>query len=349
MNPRSKISLQKLALTLGLAKSTVSMALRDDPRVAPATREKVRQAARIHGYLPDADVATLMAHIQARKPPTYHANLAIVQIFRTRVAARELDGIRQRAAELGYKVDFFDDFARHANPVKMLQARGIQGVLFIGWPFREFPQDVQKFLPICEYFPTVVLNSKPEAPLLNSVTSDPFLTMHTACEELFALGYRRPVAFINQYLDSGQNGGFTGAFLSFQRRLERPHRLAPFYDLYKPDRALAHIRKVQPDCVITHDPDVITTLQSAGYSVPGDIGIAHLDLNADLRAAAMSGVDQNHDLLGQVAVDVVVAQIHRSESGIPKPRRCISVDGTWFAGKTTASAITRTKRPRAKA
>lgn len=339
MNPNSKISLQRLAKELGLAKSTVSMALRDDPRVALATRQRVKEAASQLGYSADADVATLMARIQARKPPTYHANLALIQISKTRVATREFDGCYKRAAELGYKIDHIEDYQQYANPLKLLEARGIQGVVFIGWPWREYPQDWEKLLPICNRLANAVLASKPDNPMLNSVTNDAYLSMHLACQKLLSLGYQRPSACVNKYLDNAQDGAFTGAFLEFQRRLPTKDRIAPNYDLYNPKLTIPWIEKVKPDCIITHDAAQFDTLQQAGYDIPGDIGFAHLDLNADHYAKGFSGIDQNHHLLGEVAVDAVVAQIQRSEFGVPKTRRCIAVDAIWVSGQTTVSRL----------
>lgn len=48
-----------LARKLGLSASTISLALRDDPRVAVETRERVRAAMREAGYVPDATASAL--------------------------------------------------------------------------------------------------------------------------------------------------------------------------------------------------------------------------------------------------------------------------------------------------
>lgn len=50
-----------LAARLGISTSTVSRALRNDPRISAAMRERVRAAARDSGYVPNPLVSALMA------------------------------------------------------------------------------------------------------------------------------------------------------------------------------------------------------------------------------------------------------------------------------------------------
>ncbi len=54
-----KVTLQRLALELGLSTATVSLALRDSPVVAEATRLKVQDVARARGYVANRGAASL--------------------------------------------------------------------------------------------------------------------------------------------------------------------------------------------------------------------------------------------------------------------------------------------------
>ena len=56
---RGKVTLQRLALELGLSTATVSLALRDSPVVAEATRQKVQDVARARGYVANRGAASL--------------------------------------------------------------------------------------------------------------------------------------------------------------------------------------------------------------------------------------------------------------------------------------------------
>lgn len=57
--PFGKVTLQKLATELGLSTATVSLALRDSPVVAEATRLRVQEAARERGYVANRGAASL--------------------------------------------------------------------------------------------------------------------------------------------------------------------------------------------------------------------------------------------------------------------------------------------------
>lgn len=54
-----RVTLQRLALDLGLSTATVSLALRDSPVVAEGTRLRVQEAARASGYVPNRSAAAL--------------------------------------------------------------------------------------------------------------------------------------------------------------------------------------------------------------------------------------------------------------------------------------------------
>jgi LacI family transcriptional regulator len=58
--PRSSVTSHDVARLAGLSQSTVSRALRDDPRVAVVTRERVRAAAASLGYVPNASARNLV-------------------------------------------------------------------------------------------------------------------------------------------------------------------------------------------------------------------------------------------------------------------------------------------------
>lgn len=57
--PIGRVTLQGLARELGLSTATISLALRDSPMVAEATRLKVREAARVRGYVANRSAAAL--------------------------------------------------------------------------------------------------------------------------------------------------------------------------------------------------------------------------------------------------------------------------------------------------
>ena len=73
-------------------------------------------------------------------------------------------------------------------------------------------------------------------------------------------------------------------------------------------------------------------LEDAGWQVPRDIGLAHLDRVADLQGWA--GTRQNHESVGYAAIDTVIGQLHRNEIGMPPFQKCTFTNSTWVPGAT---------------
>src|SRR5881398_3589545 len=71
-SPARRITMRDIAQRLGIDQSTVSLALRDHPRISEALRRKVRDAAGEMGYQPDAMLSALAHYRRANveKPVT---------------------------------------------------------------------------------------------------------------------------------------------------------------------------------------------------------------------------------------------------------------------------------------
>ena len=74
-----KVTIQSMAKELGLSRNTVAMALKDDPKVALVTRERVLRMAKRNGYLGENVYVE-----EVRAPQEKHYN---IMVLRTRDAA----------------------------------------------------------------------------------------------------------------------------------------------------------------------------------------------------------------------------------------------------------------------
>jgi LacI family transcriptional regulator len=45
-------------------------------------------------------------------------------------------------------------------------------------------------------------------------------------------------------------------------------------------------------------------------------------------------MNQNNDLVGAAAVDLVVGELHRNEAGIPTYPKCVMIESQWIEGTT---------------
>ena len=84
MKQRTTPSMAEIAAAAGVAKSTVSLALRNDPRVAPEAREHIQQVAESMGYQTNALVARLMAELRRSKKQSHVATLAMINVSKVK-------------------------------------------------------------------------------------------------------------------------------------------------------------------------------------------------------------------------------------------------------------------------
>jgi LacI family transcriptional regulator len=114
--------------------------------------------------------------------------------------------------------------------------------------------------------------------------------------------------------------------------IQPPPYLAQDWAAEKRERFPAWLQKCRVDAVICSEPGPIELLARAGYRIPGQIGLAHLAV--ECAGMPCAGIDQNSELVGAAAVDVVVGQLHRNERGIATPSRAVMVEGRWLDGPT---------------
>lgn len=74
------VTLREVAREAGLTKSAVSLALRHDPRIPPATRRRVAACARRLGYRRNAVVAHLMSELRRGTEAGPRATVALLNL-----------------------------------------------------------------------------------------------------------------------------------------------------------------------------------------------------------------------------------------------------------------------------
>lgn len=352
-----------VAKEAGVAKSTVSLALRNDPRVAEAQRRRIQKLASKMGYQTNALVARLMAEMRRARKQRHVATLAVINAIPLEHAHKKIshmenlvDGIRQRSEQLGYTLDHFlllDPKVRPDRLARILQARGIQGVAIYGiWN----ESDLHGCQPIWDQFPCVTIGFRLKTPPLNFVEIDHYASAMSACDRLRSLGYQRTGIVLTQWLDEVMEHRLIAGYRS-SFRVGEEH--APILLLDNPDpdgRTLAKskrrffewIRKYRLDSFICISKYLLDWVKEMGIGVPKEMGAILLDLPREFRGIA-AGMETPQEWSGMIAVDMLVGQIHRSERGVPAFQRGTLVESQWRPGPTVREKDkTHTKRPSGK-
>jgi len=190
---------------------------------------------------------------------------------------------------------------------------------------------------VWDEFPAVVTGVRTRKPALSFACADHYGLALTAFEHALAAGYRRPGLVLDPVIDELIEGRFTAGFMTGQMKfLEKAARLAPFtaicaarQDLVSFERWLA---KTRPDVVFTLYHEVERWLSQLGLKAGKDIGLVQYEWRAD--HAHWAGMDQRNDLVGEAAVDMLVAMVQHGEKGPPAWPRATLITSQWVDGRT---------------
>ena len=334
-------TLKDIAIAAGVGKTTVSLALRNDPRLRIGTRERIQAIAAEMGYCANATVAALMAQLRASRTASYQATLGLVNASHERDWLKTystfrswVTGALRRATQLGYGLDDFwlsEPGIPPGRLASILASRGVRGLIIMGvMDHNSLPPGLEE---ISARLPGVVVGLRTTRPPLHCATNDQFATALDAVREVLKLGYRRPGLVIEAQVDANVDHRFSAGFAVGQRALPRPQRLPVFdFDRTQPAGFEAWFQKHRPDVILGLHEEVKTWLARMKIRVPREVGLVHLDRTADMEGWA--GMDQRNDHVGVAAIDMIVGQIHRNESGIPEIPRSVMIESAWVAGRS---------------
>lgn len=330
-----------MARHAGVALTTASYALRSHPKIPESTRLRVREAAEALGYRVNATIGRLMAELRADRPVSELTTLVWINchperdIYYSRPWLKPwLQGARARAVQLGWQLDemWMDDPMLGPSRLRqVLRARAVPGVL-IAPTYTSggvFEMD-------CSSFAVATMARTFRQPRFHQAAPDDFANTITAWEGLWALGYRRIGFFspplVCEWTDQRQVGAFLRASFAAPPELRLPPLVQPEDE--PADLAVFQrwFRRWKPDAIITPGRRPYEWLESSGIRVPDDCGLAHLNLGADVLGWA--GIDQQLEWIAASAVDMLVGQIHRNETGVPLVPKELLIKGLWFQGST---------------
>jgi LacI family transcriptional regulator len=341
-----------VARAAGVGKTTVSLALRDHPKITLATRQRVKAVAEKLGYRPDPALAQIAAHRwRTREHPsdfvlafitTPHPWAHNETVPELRVAAME------HGTRLGYHVEHFrqEDYPGPKPLARVLFHRGIRGVI-VGQILDE--RFVQEFP--WESFTSVGCHVGYVRPPVNVVIPDFHHGVARAWSEAVAAGYRRIGVALLQEMQAVDLFDKVSAALFCQSRqtpevAQIPVRHFPMDDQQEFQKWL---EEYQPDVVLGWNVTVCSWLARCGRQVPRDIAFVSLDNfpSTVFNDCQVTGLNPDYALIGHTAVEQLDLLLRANRSGIPTRPLTVHVPSEWIPGETLPAAAGR-RRPRAR-
>ncbi len=316
------VTLQDLADTLGVARSTVSRALRDDPQISPDTRRHVRRLARDLGYHPNA---------AARALTRRHSGVVGVAlprsapfVFANPYFATLLEGIASVAEDAGVPILF--SASPSPDYERWLREGRVDGLIALGYGLHA--HDLARLEVLAGGSAAIALVGAPaRVTELPTVTVDEAPGIAAACDRLADAGHR-DVALVTGPV----NAAYARARADMWRASTEAAGMAVVDTAHGDDtqaggaaaaRRLLELGPVADAWLFGNDAmafGALGALQTAGVRVPTDVAVVGFD---DVPPAALLGLTTVHQpirALGEHAMRLVVAALR----GDPAPGHAFS-------------------------
>ncbi|HEY1848270.1 MAG TPA: LacI family DNA-binding transcriptional regulator [Opitutaceae bacterium] len=342
-----------IAARAGVHVTTVSLALRNHPRLPAATRARIRRIADRLGYRPDPVLKALIAYRARARSGRSTPTLAYLTNWASRFGWRQVTahpefhaGAQQMADELGYRLEHFwvrEPGVSHGRLSAVLSARGING-LIVASHGREMGDALQLDW---DRFAAVKIDYFPHRPLLHNVTNNQCDAVRLALQKVAAAGYRRVGFVMHRGWDHAVDHLWTAGCLCEQQHIPASERIPPH--LFPAERPVERwlnegdaqpepdagpfrewLGRHRPEVLVSKASFVLPLLRRLGLRVPRDI--AFVDLFLERTDGNHAGVRQNHRAVGARAVEMLAAQLQHNRLGVPDIPTTTFVDGTWFDG-----------------
>jgi LacI family transcriptional regulator len=348
-----RTTLADIARHVGVHTTTVSLALRNHPRIPAATRDRIKAVARELNYHPDPLLQALVAYRTRKRLRENTATLAYITNWSTRFGWQSTTahpqffaGAQAKATELGYKLDHFwlgepGLTSRRLNQI--LLTRAINGLILashLSDPDKELQLDWPRFS-------AVKIDCLPHQPVLHNISNDQRGIARLAVQRARAAGYRRIGFVMHRGWDQSCDSLWTAGFLGEQAQMD-PKDHVPMLLFPEAGPCESWTRESRSNVVVAtpaferwfqqHRPEVIVSkasfvepcLTTLGISVPDCV--AFVDLFVEDATGWTAGVRQNHAHVGERAVEILAMQLQQGKFGMPPIATTTFVSGTWIDG-----------------
>ncbi len=325
-----------VARAAGVATSTVSKALREDPTIPEERRREIQKTARTLGYRPDPLVATLMARLHSRRRRNDPNHIAWIDLWPdAKEAARATDfklmlrGANRRAGELGYQIEVHRvgrEGMSAARLHEVLISRSQWGVII-----PPVPKDAMSYPLDLQGLTAVTIGTSLHHHIMHRVAANLYQGSQLACRKLRAKGVRRIGMVLSPAMNERVEGKWLGAYLSEQALWPRTDRLQPLLaGAGEADNFYRWLERFEPDVLLIAEAEVEDWLaQKRSPSAMKCSGTTAWLRTLPGMRSGVPAIDTRPENMGAAAVELVVGQIHRNERGSPESPNTLLLEGVW--------------------
>ena len=309
---QAQVTLDDIARKLDVSKVTVSKALRDHPDISEATKKKVRHIAKKLGYTPNFMARSLSARCSGT------LGLVVPRIAH-HFFATAIEAIYERAREDDYDVILMvsqESAERQARNIQTLLSMRVDGLLISA---AEDTSDLSPFQLLQKMgVPTVMFDRTVPGQSFSSVTVDDEEGAFKITEHAIKSGFTRLghlAGYSNTNVGKLRRLGFQKALQKHGLLLRREWVVEGGFSDHDGSAGLSKLceNRELPEAIFAVTYPVALGAHSAarkrGLAIPQDLALVCFGSYYDYFSPAIIRVEQPTPLIGQKAVELLLAQI----------------------------------------
>lgn len=324
------VTTRDVAEKAGVAQSTVSRALSNNPQVSETERKRITAIAQKLGYRPNPFVSAFTAQVRGYRRSPQGATIAFLDCTpaKQRNFTREYrEGAAKRAKSLGYKDEVLRLSDLNGSVERLnniLHARGISSLLVLPVPDRCDLSAVRWDNLVC-----ATIDYTLRKPDMHRASPDYFNAMQLTLQKLEEMGRKRIVFCARKEDVIDIAPPWLGAYSCWQRLKKQAERMDSYIS---PSWDKAHfqqwLKRTKPDALVTNSAHFFEWAEEAGFRPPT---VAFSALSSYKGRPDIAYIDQNPEQVGAAAIDLIIGQIHRNERGLPALPKRVLVASSWVA------------------
>lgn len=334
-----RITIVDIAKKLEIHPSTVSLALRDSPKISSKTRQLIKETALEMNYQRNPYVSALMSAKQQGRLPKQSPTIAFITSSRSENswqrmynAKRFYAGCHESANHNEINLESFwigENNMSGGRLNDILFNRGISGaVLLPTGRFRERMNYHWENIAAVSYG---IYELKPEVDRLSTAH---YGNMEKTLKKLVEAGFKRIGFAMDIPYPYANDNRWLAAYMVYQLQLPKDQKVIPWINSRPTKESFIDWYKLHnPDVVICINPNQVNEwLQDMGRSVPTDVSLASVGQSA--KGSKFSGIYENSFHCGKLVIKFLLDRIYHNEFGITESPIHLTVRGKWNPGET---------------
>ncbi|MCH2154667.1 MAG: LacI family DNA-binding transcriptional regulator [Opitutales bacterium] len=324
----------EIAERAGVAKVTVSLALRNSRKVATDTRKRIRALAKEMGYRKNPGHSVIA---NRRWRGNRRAESLLVAIlfesreaegYQCKIRAEEIRAIKARGTTFGYEFDifYFSDYPSAKRLEEVMFHRGVCGII-VGL----FKKDARIKEMTFQHFPGVSLSAGYFIPSIPVVRNHISQSVSISFEACLQKGYERPGFLIPHLSLSELHRASMGMALLSLRSEGLPSGLL-YEKQLEPDMVRNWYQEWRPDVVIGLNSGLKDFLTSISLRIPHDLG--YVTMKKHKNDTLFAGVKATIEEVGEATLNQLDLLIRQNHFGLMANPPQLLVTPTWSDGES---------------